>query len=414
MKKTASLLFILFVFTCNFSFSQGWLGAGATFYTVNAPGQTSVNVGVMTTNPSANLHVNGTVRLQGLSNNNSLTRILATDNAGNVSYRDVSSITPNAWLLTGNASTNPTVNFVGTTDNQPIVFRTNNTNRMHLLTDGSWRIRPNANCNILIRNSPNVAGENDNLGIDFIRDDAADGSTTNVKARIQFDGYPLTYSTDPSLTHTGYIRFFTNDSLGNFLQRMVITPSGKVAIGSPYSYPSGTYVERPFQVECNNSPIRLEHLPTGTGSVLVIDNNGDVRISNSSPLASSNHEVAALKKEVDDLKLLVKNLKAEMDVLRTFSNDESSKSRLSNSYSLKISPNPTQNMVEISYSMLEMNSTAQITITDLNGKVIKQFNSVSGVNTFFFDIRSISNGTYFCNLIIKGRSVMNKKFVVAK
>jgi len=64
--------------------------------------------------------------------------------------------------------------------------------------------------------------------------------------------------------------------------------------------------------------------------------------------------------------------------------------------------------------MLEMNSTAQITITDLNGKVIKQFNSVSGVNTFFFDIRSISNGTYFCNLIIKGRSVMNKKFVVAK
>src|SRR5690349_6169586 len=30
------------------------------------------------------------------------------------------------WSLTGNAGTNPAVNFIGTTDAQPIVFKTNN------------------------------------------------------------------------------------------------------------------------------------------------------------------------------------------------------------------------------------------------------------------------------------------------
>ena len=31
------------------------------------------------------------------------------------------------WSLTGNSGTNPATNFIGTTDNQPLVFRVNNT-----------------------------------------------------------------------------------------------------------------------------------------------------------------------------------------------------------------------------------------------------------------------------------------------
>lgn len=42
----------------------------------------------------------------------------------------------NDWKVTGNAGTNTTNNFLGTTDNQALVFRTNNTERMRLLTDG--------------------------------------------------------------------------------------------------------------------------------------------------------------------------------------------------------------------------------------------------------------------------------------
>ena len=42
-----------------------------------------------------------------------------------------------AWNLLGNAGTNPSTNFIGTTDNQDLVFRTNNTERMRILSNGN-------------------------------------------------------------------------------------------------------------------------------------------------------------------------------------------------------------------------------------------------------------------------------------
>jgi len=42
-----------------------------------------------------------------------------------------------AWLLTGNAGTNPATNFLGTTDAQPLVIRTSNTERMRVTANGN-------------------------------------------------------------------------------------------------------------------------------------------------------------------------------------------------------------------------------------------------------------------------------------
>jgi hypothetical protein len=42
-----------------------------------------------------------------------------------------------SWLLGGNDITNPATQFLGTTSNQPLVFRTNNTEKMRLHTDGN-------------------------------------------------------------------------------------------------------------------------------------------------------------------------------------------------------------------------------------------------------------------------------------
>ncbi|MBN2730707.1 MAG: tail fiber domain-containing protein [Bacteroidales bacterium] len=44
------------------------------------------------------------------------------------------------WHLTGNAGTNPATNFLGTTDNQSLVFRTNNTERARFQADGTLSI----------------------------------------------------------------------------------------------------------------------------------------------------------------------------------------------------------------------------------------------------------------------------------
>lgn len=44
--------------------------------------------------------------------------------------------TSNDWTLLGNAGTNPSTNFIGTTDAQDLVFRTGNTEKMRLLNNG--------------------------------------------------------------------------------------------------------------------------------------------------------------------------------------------------------------------------------------------------------------------------------------
>ncbi len=46
------------------------------------------------------------------------------------------------WSLTGNAGTNPSTNFLGTTDNQNFQIRTNNTNRVTVENDGQVIFAP--------------------------------------------------------------------------------------------------------------------------------------------------------------------------------------------------------------------------------------------------------------------------------
>jgi hypothetical protein len=66
-------------------------------------------------------------------------KALVVDNSGNV--RKSNSFpggggSGTAWSLTGNAGTNPTSNFIGTTDNQDVALRTNNIERVRVATTG--------------------------------------------------------------------------------------------------------------------------------------------------------------------------------------------------------------------------------------------------------------------------------------
>lgn len=47
------------------------------------------------------------------------------------------------WNTTGNSGTNPTTNFIGTTDNQPLVLKANNKEGLRILSDGNVRIGGN-------------------------------------------------------------------------------------------------------------------------------------------------------------------------------------------------------------------------------------------------------------------------------
>src|SRR5262249_23272625 len=67
-----------------------------------------------------------------------------------------------SWLLGGNAATNPASQFIGTTDNQPLVFRTNNVERMRLTTGTDLGLQLPGNN--FLELGQGVAGKEQNAG----------------------------------------------------------------------------------------------------------------------------------------------------------------------------------------------------------------------------------------------------------
>lgn len=89
------------------------------------------NIGIATTSPSEKLDVIGNIKFSGaLMPNNlggALGQILTSGGGGqSPTWQNLPSTTATAWGLSGNAGTNSTTNFIGTTDNNDVVFKRNN------------------------------------------------------------------------------------------------------------------------------------------------------------------------------------------------------------------------------------------------------------------------------------------------
>ena len=89
-------------------------------------------VGINTSAPTATLHINGTMRL--VDGTEGAGKYLTSDLLGNASW----AVAP-GWGTSGNAATSPLTNFIGTTDAQDLVFRTNNTEIFRTQTTGGLR-----------------------------------------------------------------------------------------------------------------------------------------------------------------------------------------------------------------------------------------------------------------------------------
>lgn len=112
------------------------------------------NVGIGTTSPTHRLHLanvsasdQGLLRVESLSNPDKsvgtfsnqgvLGKVNFTGDPKDLLHGDLTfKQDATDWRLVGNTGTNALTNFLGTTDNQPLVFRTNSTERMRILTDG--------------------------------------------------------------------------------------------------------------------------------------------------------------------------------------------------------------------------------------------------------------------------------------
>jgi hypothetical protein len=107
---------------------------GTTTSSPSVNGQ--VGIGVGHGSITHTLHVSGStnpVRIEGLQNASDDT-ILTVDTNGELHTRLASTLTSSAgWYTTGNTGTTGTTNFIGTIDDQPLVFRTNNFERVRIL-----------------------------------------------------------------------------------------------------------------------------------------------------------------------------------------------------------------------------------------------------------------------------------------
>ena len=79
-------------------------------------------VGIGTTNPLSKMHIAGGLRVDSLGNGIS-SQVVFADPNGHLISQPISSL---AWSVQGNTGTSAVSNFIGTTDSQNLVFKTNN------------------------------------------------------------------------------------------------------------------------------------------------------------------------------------------------------------------------------------------------------------------------------------------------
>lgn len=76
-------------------------------------------------------------------------------------------------------------------------------------------------------------------------------------------------------------------------------------------------------------------------------------------------------------------------------------------------PNPLKKTTTIRYNIPATANNAQLIITDMNGKVIKQMPLSKGQGSINVDASALSNGTYNYSLVVDGKKIETKRMVVA-
>ena len=147
-------------------------------------------------------------------------QVLQTDGSGNVTFATLTA--SNDWSITGNTGTDSSTNFIGTTDNVDLNFRTNNTRRMELTTSGGLNIDPDGTA---------TAGDALDVNGDTIIGGGTgnfDNASENITIRGRSEEWIVSVENTASSTDADFtISNAVNISQADFR----ITPDGRVGIG---------------------------------------------------------------------------------------------------------------------------------------------------------------------------------------
>ena len=125
----------------------------------------------------------------------------------------------------------------------------------------------------------------------------------------------------------------------------------------------------------------------------------------------------SLQSQIDELKNLVQSLINKNNVVADQENINITSAMLGQNI-----PNPFNQSTTISYSIPRKFSLAQIIVSDVSGKLIKQINlpastqGISGSSTGSVNINaaSLTSGTYQYSLLVDGKLISTKKMILSK
>ena len=240
------------------------------------------NIGINTgsTLPTNLFHVKATadpLRLEGLQVNTTDYDVLVSTSTGVIQKRTMGSLVGgSSWGLSGNTLTG--TEFLGSINLQPVVFKTNNTERIRIIPTGEVGIgtaSPQSPLHVI--KPSHLSNEYEIIrmerlwsgGTHAAKSDFAfyDGNYADVQVKygqIMFDVTDITTGKEAAT-----MRFWTRDN-GVLANTMTIAGDGKVGIGTVTPL-------NQLHVSAIEDPLRLEGLqPTTEGDLLVSDKDGVV------------------------------------------------------------------------------------------------------------------------------------------
>jgi hypothetical protein len=268
---------------------------GAYWIAIKGP---SGFVGMGTTLPTERLHVVGSILMD--DGNQNVNYVMTCDGTGKGTWTNPATLF-SGWSLTGNAGTNPAINFLGTTDNADFLIKRNSIDYISLVNDGSGdKI---GFFNTIPAFNIDGFGETRFIRIksDVLFDTLVSIDNNTVNLLSGFDGIALGYNKEdktPAFAAGGYVAFdIQNDKFKIFHSKI----SSNYILDHEYDSSLGTYFAQvkdngvgqtfsSFYMAFNTSIYEWRDLLTPMFSRLTLDSTGcQLRVSG--PLGDSNIQV---------------------------------------------------------------------------------------------------------------------------
>ena len=171
---------------------------------------------------------NGRLDIDGLTVDSVSTDVLVIDASGVIGRSTPAALAGSAvWLVTGNGSTDPTTNFIGTTNNVDLVFRTNNVERMRLTSSGSLGLGVSAPTQKLEVRDGNILLSNTGTAGELRLAEPSAGGTQYTAFRSGSQGANITYTLPTTQGPAGTV--LTNNGSGTLSW---VNPNQTGAVGT--------------------------------------------------------------------------------------------------------------------------------------------------------------------------------------